>query len=449
MNRFSYIAHTDEDRSIMMDRLGLTSIDELFADIPNSVRLHRPLNLPPAMSELELERHLRRLASRNLDSAQVVSFLGAGSYEHYQPAVVDAIVGRSEFYTSYTPYQPEVSQGMLQVIFEYQTMVAELTGMDLANASMYDGPTALGEAGMVCAAHTGRSKLVVAGTLHPEARAVLSTYASGQSIEIVELPPSNGLVTAQAVQSACDESVAGVLISYPNFFGNIEDVAAIADVAHGMGALLVVSTYPIALGLLQSPGHLGADIVVAEGQPLGNSMSFGGPYLGIMAAKKSLMRKLPGRIVGKTTDGHGRTGFVLTLQAREQHIRRDKASSNICSNQALNALAATVFLSYMGPQGMKELALQNYHKAHYLHSRLMNLPKVHAAFNAPFFNEFVIRLDVPVEEVQEKLLKRGFVFGLGLGRFYPTMQDAVHLCVTETRTREEMDALCAELEAIL
>lgn len=449
MKTFSYLPHTEEDIQKMMSFLGISSIEELFADIPEAVRMNRPLHLPKAMSEIELQRHLQQLAGQNLDGTRVISFLGAGSYDHYQPSVVEAITGRSEFYTSYTPYQPEVSQGMLQAIFEYQTMVAELTGMELANASMYDGPTALGEAGLVACSHTRRSKLVIASTVHPEYRAVTATYASGQAVRLETVPYDGGQVSLEALAQAVDSETAAVLVQYPNFFGCIEPLAEMAELAHKAGALLIVSAYPIALGLLTPPGDLGADIVVAEGQSLGNPMSFGGPYLGMMAARKDLMRKLPGRIVGETTDAQGRRGFVLTLQAREQHIRREKATSNICSNQALNALAATVFLAYMGPRGMRELALQNYHKAHYLANRLTALPGVTRVFDAPFFNEFVVRLPRPVAEVQDALLEKGYLFGYALGRDYPELADAVLLNVTEMRTREEMDALCEELEAMV
>jgi glycine dehydrogenase subunit 1 len=448
VSTFSYIPHTEEDRQKMLEFLQISDSSELFSDIPDQIRMKRPLQLQPAMAELALERHMGKLAAKNVHVGQVVSFLGAGSYEHYQPSVVDAIVSRSEFYTSYTPYQPEISQGMLQAIFEYQTMVSELTGMDLANASMYDGPTALGEAGLVCCSHTRRNKLLVASTMHPEYRAVLDTYAHGQSVEVVVVPFKNGMVDVEVLDHYIDDTVAGVLIQYPNFFGCIEDVKAIGDLAHQHGALLVVNTYPIALGLLESPGALGADIVVAEGQSLGNAMAYGGPYLGIMAARKDLMRKLPGRIVGQTTDAHGRRGFVLTLQAREQHIRREKASSNICSNQALNALAATVFLSYMGKQGMRELALQNYHKAHYFRSRLALLPGVQVPFDGPFFNEFVVKFP-KAEAIQSAMLEKGYFFGISLGEYYSELQDCVLLNVTEVRTRAEMDAAVTELEGLL
>lgn len=433
----------------MLAALGLDSTDALFADIPESLRLQQPLAIPPAMSELTLSRHLERLAGRNQHLGAVVSFLGAGAYEHYQPSVVDAIVSRSEFYTSYTPYQPEMSQGLLQAIFEYQTMVAEWTGMDLANASMYDGPTAFAEAGLVACAHTRRNRLLVADNIHPEYRRVLETYAFGQGVEILYVREVGGQIAIDAFRELCDETVAGVMIQYPNFFGVVEDVRSIAEQAHEAGALLVVNTYPIALGLLEAPGHLGADIVVAEGQSLGNSLSYGGPYLGIMAVKNPLMRRIPGRVVGQTTDAEGRRGFVLTLQAREQHIRREKATSNICSNQSLCALAATVFLSYMGKEGMQELALQNFHKAHYLHDRLLTVDGVKSLFAAPFFNEFAIELSKPVAEVQAAMLEAGYLFGYDLSHDYPQYGSSVLLTVTEMRTREEMDELVQTLREVL
>lgn len=449
MSTFSYIPQTDEDRRKMLDTLGVDDISGLFADIPEAVRMKRPLDLPPSMPEVELERHMQRLAQRNLDLGQVTSFLGAGAYEHYLPSVIDAIISRSEFYTSYTPYQPEISQGMLQATFEYQTMITELTGMDLANASMYDGPTAFGEAGLVCCASTGRNKLLVARSVHPEYRNVLATYAYGQSVEVVELPCTDGVIDLTAFEAACDETVAGVLVQYPNFFGAVEDLQSIVDTAHKAGALCVTSVYPIALGLLEPPGSFDVDIVVAEGQSLGNAMSYGGPSLGVMAARHTLMRKLPGRIVGQTEDAQGRRGFVLTLQAREQHIRREKATSNICSNQALNAVAAAVFLSYMGKQGLTELAQQNYHKAHYLAKRLAALPGIERVYGGQrFFNEFVVRLDRPVAQVQAKLLEAGYLFGIDLGRFYEELPNTVLLNVTELRTRAELDSVCDAWEAI-
>lgn len=436
----------------MMDALGIRDLAELFADIPEPVRLNRPLRLPPALSELELDRHMEALAGQNLDGSRLVRFIGAGSYEHFRPSVVDAIVSRSEFYTSYTPYQPEISQGMLQATFEYQTMVCDLTGMDVANASMYDGPTALGEAALVCCNYTGRNRLLVADTVHPEYRAVVQTYASGQSVEVVTVPCPDGGLDPHRLRELCDSTVAGVLVQYPNFFGCLEDLEALAQAAHQAGALLVVAAYPIALGWLRSPGECGADIVVAEGQPLGGSLSYGGPYLGIMAARRNFMRRLPGRMVGQTTDAFGRRGFVLTLQAREQHIRREKASSSICSNQALNSLAAAVFLACLGPAGLRELALQNFHKAHYLADRLVSLPGVELVFRRPFFNEFAVRLPRSADDVQRRLLEQGFLFGANLARLCPgrpELANAVLVAVTEVRTRVEIDRLAQALEGCL
>ncbi|WAH38990.1 aminomethyl-transferring glycine dehydrogenase subunit GcvPA [Alicyclobacillus dauci] len=449
MNQFGYIPHTEADRKAMLEALGIENTEALFGDIPADIRLQNPLPIERAMSELELSRHLQKLADKNMHLDRVVSFLGAGAYEHYQPSVVDAIVSRSEFYTSYTPYQPEMSQGLLQATFEYQTMVAELTGMDVANASMYDGPTAFAEAGLVASAHTRRNRILVADSVHPEYCAVLETYASGQGIEVVYVPQRDGRVDLQSLTDQLDDTVAGVMIQYPNFFGVIEDVREIATLAHEAGALCTVNTYPVALGLLEAPGNLGADIVVAEGQSLGNSISYGGPYLGVMAVKQPLMRKLPGRIVGQTTDAQGRRGFVLTLQAREQHIRREKATSNICSNQSLCAIAATVFLSYMGKEGMRELAVQNYHKAHYLAQRLADLNGIELVFQSPFFNEFSIRLPKPVAEIQNDLLSKGFLFGYDLSQTHPQLGDVVLLNVTEVRTRAEMDELVQAVREVI
>lgn len=449
MTEFGYIPHTEADRKEMLDALGITDTEVLFADIPDAIRLQSALPIPKALSELELNRHLEELSAKNQHAGRMVSFLGAGAYEHYQPSVVDAIISRSEFYTSYTPYQPEMSQGLLQATYEYQTMVSELTGMALANASMYDGPTAFAEAGLVACAHTRRNRLLVADSVHPEYRYVLETYAAGQAVEIVYIAQRQGRLDMDALVAGLDDSVAGVMIQYPNFFGVVEDMRKIGEAAHAVSALLVVNTYPIALGLIEAPGHLGADIVVAEGQSLGNSMSYGGPYLGMMATTKALMRKMPGRIVGQTVDHDGRRGFVLTLQAREQHIRREKATSNICSNQSLCAVAATVFLSYMGKEGMRELALQNYHKAHYLHRRLTDLTGVDPLFNAPFFNEFVVHLPKSVTSVQASLLEQGYLFGYDLSQAYPQLGDAVLLNVTEVRTKNDMDELVQAVREVI
>lgn len=449
MPTFSYIPHTEDDQAKMLSRIGISSIDELFSDIPDPVHMKRPLTLRAPLSELELEREMTRLSARNRNTTEFINFIGAGSYDHYKPSVIDAITGRSEFYTSYTPYQPEISQGLLQAIFEYQTMVADLVAMDVANASMYDGPTALGEAALVAALHTHRDTILVSETVHPDYRAVLATYAHGQNIKLRTIPHRNGRTHLEALERELDDEVAGVVVQYPNFFGIVEDVRQISDLAHAKGALSVVTTYPIALGLLQPPGALGADLVTAEGQSLGNPTSFGGPYLGIMAARKSLVRRLPGRIAGQTADTEGRRGFVLTLQAREQHIRREKATSNICSNQALVALAATVYLAYMGKAGMEEVARQNYHKAHYFERQLTQLPGVTSIFSGAFFNEFAIHLPKSAEQIQAALKRSGVLFGVDVSRWYGDLSDTVLLNVTELRSKAEIDETVNLLGALL
>ncbi|KEO82645.1 aminomethyl-transferring glycine dehydrogenase subunit GcvPA [Tumebacillus flagellatus] len=449
MNKYSYLPNTEADRKAMLDVLGVDSVEALFADIPDKARFQRELNLPKKLSELELNRYFNQLAGKNDNLEDNINFLGAGAYQHYIPSVVDAIISRSEFFTAYTPYQPEISQGVLQAIFEYQTIVCELTGMDVSNASLYDGPTAFGEAAFMACAATRRNKVLVARSVNPEYREVLKTYGYGQNIEVEEIAIENGVVDLNDLNNKLDDTIAGVFVQYPNFFGGIEDLRKLADIAHAQKALFVVSVNPIAMGLLESPGVCGADIVVGEGQALGNNISFGGPYLGMLATTKEQMRRIPGRVVGQTTDLDGRRAFVLTLQAREQHIRREKATSNICSNQALNALAATVYVSYMGKQGMQDVAKLNLQKAHYAYKRLTALPKVQALFTTPFFNEFAIKLDADITYVNRQLLEAGIVGGYDLGSTYPEYENCMLLAVTELRTKEDIDLLVERLEAIL
>lgn len=448
MKTWSYLPHTAQDRAAMLSTLQLSDIDDLFADIPQSVRLGRDLALEPGVSEWSLMRELQAMASRNTHVEEVISLLGAGAYHHHVPSVVEAITGRSEFYTAYTPYQPEISQGVLQAIFEYQSLVASLMGMDVANASLYDGATALGEAAMMACSHTRRNRVLVARTVHPEYRAVLSTYARGQSVDVVDMPMADGVTDVDALEAMLSSDVAAVMVQYPNFFGSIEDVRRMADLAHAHGALLVVSAYPIALGLLESPGALGADIAVAEGQSLGNALNFGGPYLGVMTVRSSLTRKLPGRIAGQTRDRDGRRGFVLTLQAREQHIRREKASSNICSNQALNALAASVYLANMGPQGLHTVAYQCLAKAHYAQERFASVgyPRV---FGGSFFNEFVINLGRQAAQKYKALTADGIFFGYPLDAVYEELSGHVLVAMTETTSKEQIDYVASRLEALL
>ncbi|MCF6094197.1 aminomethyl-transferring glycine dehydrogenase subunit GcvPA [Microaerobacter geothermalis] len=439
--KFRYLPTTSEDRREMLKFLGIESIDELFSDIPKKVRFQGELNIPEALSEPELVRHMGSLAKKNASFDQYVSFLGAGVYEHYIPSVVNHVISRSEFYTAYTPYQPEISQGELQAIFEYQTMMAEITGMDVVNSSMYDGPTALAEGAAMGAAVTKRRKLVVSRSVHPESRAILATYAKGQGLEVVEVGIKNGLTDLEELEMTVNEESAVVIVQYPNFFGNIEDLAAIEKIAHRHGGLFLVSSNPLSLGILQPPGSFGADIVVGDAQPFGIPSGLGGPHCGYFATTQSLMRRMPGRIVGQTKDEEGRRGFVLTLQAREQHIRREKATSNICSNQALNALAAAVWMTALGKQGLQEIAMLNLQKAHYAQKEISCLDGFETAFDAPFFNEFVIKVPSSVGEMNKQLLQKGIIGGYDLGREYQELDGHMLIAVTEMRTKEQIDQL--------
>lgn len=445
----SYLPHTGEDREAMLAAIGVSSAEELFADVPAALRLQRPLNLPPAVSEPELARLMGELAEKNANLKEYTCFLGAGVYDHYRPAVIDHVLSRSEFYTAYTQYQPEISQGYLQALWEYQSMIALITGMDVANASMYDGGTALAEAAMLAAAATGRKQLVVSRSVHPAYRSILKTYAIDRGLAIVEAAYENGVTEVSGLQTALTTDTAAVLIQSPNFFGSIEDLKVLAEAAHSKGALFIAAVDPISLGILAAPGELGADIVVGEGQSLGLAPSFGGPFLGFFAATEKLMRKMPGRIVGQTTDYEGTRGFVLTLQAREQHIRREKANSNICSNEALCALAAAVYLSAVGKEGFSRIAEVSLKKAHYAREQLGRIKGVKPVFDSPFFKEFVIDFGRPAAEINQALLQHKIIGGLELGHCYPELENAMLFCVTENRSRQEIDRLAEVLEAIL
>ncbi|MCP1145213.1 aminomethyl-transferring glycine dehydrogenase subunit GcvPA [Lysinibacillus endophyticus] len=441
-----YLPMTETDQKEMLETIGVQSVDELFSDIPESVRFKGLYNIPEAKSESALLKELKQLASKNSDTESHVSFLGAGIYNHYKPIIVDHVISRSEFYTAYTPYQPEISQGELQAIFEFQTMIAELTGMDLANSSMYDGGTSLAEAGMLAAGHTRRKKLLVSDAIHPEYRDVVATYAYGQSIEVVTVPSKDGVTDIEALKGLLDDQTAAVLVQYPNFFGQIEDIKTIGELTHDVKGLFIVSANPLALGVLTPPGKLGADIVTGDAQPFGIPESFGGPYCGYFATTSKLMRKVPGRLVGETVDHEGRRGYVLTLQAREQHIRREKATSNICSNQALLALAASVAMTALGKQGVQEMAKQNIVKTRFAKNAFEN-----AGFVVPFqgshFNEIVVRTNKPVSEINNKLLEKGIIGGFDLGRVYPELENHALIAVTELRTKEEIETLVAEMGA--
>jgi glycine dehydrogenase subunit 1 len=446
--KYRYLPQTDQDKREMMETLGISSIEELFADIPEEVRSKGPIQIPEALSEPELVKYFTGLSNKNVNFSTHVNFLGAGVYQHYIPSTVNHMLLRGEFFTAYTPYQPEISQGELQAIFEYQTMVCELTGMEVANSSMYDGATSLAEAAMMAASHTNKKKVIVSRAVHPESRAVLKSYAYGQGVELVEVGiNSEGVTDPAALEAMIDDTTAAVIVQYPNFLGNVEDLATIEPIAHGNGSLMIVSSNPLALGVLEAPGKLGADIVVGDMQPFGIPASFGGPHCGYFATTSKLMRKMPGRIVGQTKDENGKRGFVLTLQAREQHIRREKATSNICSNQALLALAASITLTALGKQGVQEIAMINLQKSHYA-KQALQAKGIEVAYTAPSFNEFVIRLSKPVAEVNQQLLGAGIIGGYDLGLDYPELAGHTLLAVTELRTKEEIDTLVQELEAI-
>ncbi|HEY68847.1 MAG: aminomethyl-transferring glycine dehydrogenase subunit GcvPA [Chloroflexi bacterium] len=439
----TYIPHTDSDRQAMLAEIGVPSLEALFEDVPAHARFPE-LNLPPALSEMEARWELEMLAEANFTTADGPCFLGAGAYRHFVPAVVDAVLRRGEFYTAYTPYQPEVSQGTLQAIFEYQTMICDLTGMEVSNASHYDGATATAEA-VITAINVHRRKrrkVVVSPWVHPEYRAVVRTYTQGMGLAVVgdENGGSAGLTDYLDRDTAC------LIVQYPDFLGRIEDLSNLAKAAHAVGALLIVVTDPIALGLLKPPGEFGADIVVGEGQGMGAGLNFGGPYLGFFAIRKKYVRKMSGRLVGQTVDAEGKRGFVLTLSTREQHIRREKATSNICTNQGLVALAAAVYMAALGRTGLRRVAELCYHKAHYAQQRIAEINGFFALDDKPFFKEFAVRCPRPVAEINEYLLNEwGIIGGYDLGRDYPHLKDCALLCVTEMNSREEIDALVEAL----
>jgi glycine dehydrogenase subunit 1 len=439
-----YLPMTEADKKAMLETIGVNSVDELFSDIPEKVRFKGEYNIKAAKSETSLMKELFQMASRNADLKTNVSFLGAGVYDHYMPVIVDHVISRSEFYTAYTPYQPEISQGELQAIFEFQTMICELTGMDVANSSMYDGGTALAEAAMLSAAHTKRKKILVSGAVHPESKEVLKTYAKGQYLEVIEVPVNNGITDIEALKGLASDEIAAVIVQYPNFFGRIEPLKELEEIVHSNKSLFVVSSNPLSLGVLTPPGKFGADIVIGDAQPFGIPTAFGGPHCGYFAVTNKLMRKVPGRLVGQTQDDQGRRGFVLTLQAREQHIRRDKATSNICSNQALNALAASVAMTALGKKGVREMAAANLQKAHYAKTAFKEAG-FEIVYDGHSFNEFVVKLNKPVKEINQALLQKGIIGGYDLGRDYPELANHMLIAVTEQRLKEEIDTLVKEV----
>ncbi len=438
-----YIPATDSDINEMLKSIGENSVDKLFASIPESLRLKKQLNLSPALSELELIRHMQGLASENNGVENLSLFLGAGSYRHYIPSIINHIISRSEFYTSYTPYQPEISQGTLQAIFEFQSLTCMLTGMEVANASMYDGASALAEAAIMASRITKRNELIVSQAIHPDYRMVLGTYLTNLGIKIKIAPlTSEGLTDSTWVEREINEQSAAILVQSPNFLGTIENIECFSNIAHKKNALQVTAVAePISLGILQPPGELGADIVVGEGQPLGIPMNFGGPSLGLFATKEKFMRNMPGRLVGETVDTNGKRGFVLTLATREQHIRRERATSNICTNQGLCALMATVYLTTMGKKGMREVAEQNIQKANYAKQMLSEIKGINIKFSGKTFNEFIIETKKPPSEINELLLQHSIIGGLDIEQYYPDLKNCMLICVTEFNTRKEIDTM--------
>jgi glycine dehydrogenase subunit 1 len=435
--------HTDADRVAMLEVTGANAVEEFFTPVPQRIRFPE-LDLPPLLTEMEATDRLAAFAARNAAPAAEDVYLGAGSYRHFIPAAVGQILARGEFYTAYTPYQPEVAQGTLQVIYEFQSLVAALTGMDVANASMYDGATALAEGAlMTVSSSRGRRRIVVSPTVHPAYREVLRTYLEGLDLDLVEMPlgKTGFMTTPDDIAPFLTDDLACVVVQYPNFFGGIEEIAAVADLAHGRGGALVVSTYPVPLGLLQPPGMLGADVVAAEGQELGVPQGFGGPYVGLLASRQSYVRQMPGRLAGMTTDTEGKRGFVLTLQTREQHIRREKATSNICTNQGLMATAATVYMSTLGPEGFREVARRSYQSAHYLAKRVSEVPGYALAMGGPFFNEFVVSTPGSARELLAHLLEHGIHGGLDLATVDSALGRSLLMCATETNTRDGIDRL--------
>ncbi|HDE6860554.1 TPA: aminomethyl-transferring glycine dehydrogenase subunit GcvPA [Staphylococcus aureus] len=433
-----YIPLTEKDKQEMLQTIGAKSIGELFGDVPSDILLNRDLNIAEGEAETTLLRRLNRIASKNITKETHTSFLGAGVYDHYAPSVVDAMISRSEFYTAYTPYQPEISQGELQAIFEFQTLICELTDMDVANSSMYDGMTSFAEACILAFSQTKKNKIVVSKGLHYQALQVLHTYAkTRKEFEVVEIDLDGTVTDLKKLETAVDDETAAVAVQYPNFYGSIEDLEKIHSFIEDKKALFIVYANPLALGLLTPPGSFGADIVVGDTQPFGIPAQFGGPHCGYFATTKKLMRKVPGRLVGQTQDDEGNRGFVLTLQAREQHIRRDKATSNICSNQALNALASSIAMSALGKQGIYDIAVQNIEHANYAKQQFIK--KGFEVLDGTSFNEFIVKFDKPIQQVNEELVKYNIIGGFDLGVVSDDFKNHMLIAVTELRTKDEID----------
>lgn len=445
---FRFLPATEADKAQMLEKIGVKSTDELFSDIPEKVRLGRELDLKEPKNEYELKKELNAMASKNANLQEYTSFLGAGVYDHFIPSVVDHVISRQEFYTSYTPYQPEMTQGELQAMFEFQTMVSEITGMPIVNSSLYDGGTAVVEAMYLANVQTKKSRLLVSKALHPEYRELVKTASKGKNIEIVEIDLVDGRTDLDQLEKEVNEDTAGVIVQYPNFLGQIEPLDKINEIIKSAPkAMMIVSSNPLALGYLTPPAEFGADIVVGDTQVFGIPAQLGGPHCGYFATTEKLMRKVPGRFVGETVDEDGQRGFVLALQTREQHIRREKATSNITSNQALNAVASSAAMSALGKNGVKEMSELNLQKSRYTKQQLADAG-IKAAFDGAFFNEFVVELNKPVQEVNEQLFEKGIVGGFDLGRIYPEFENHMLIATTEIRSKDEIDAFAKELGAI-
>jgi glycine dehydrogenase subunit 1 len=446
MDDSHYCPHTPEELREMLSVIGIASVEDLFASIPEELRA-RIFNIPPGMSEFETMARMGDLAGENGEG--IIPFIGGGYFDHLIPSVVSHLAGRSEFYTAYTPYQPECSQGTLQALFEYQSAICRLTGLDVSNASLYDGATACAEAAMMALRVTGRRRIVVDGCINPFSRQVLKTYLGNLDVEVVEIEPLDGLLNRDVFKGMLDDSLAALLVQNPTFFGTVDDFTDLAEQIHARGALLISSVYPVSLGLLKTPGEMGVDIAVGDGQSLGNPLSFGGPSFGFMAARTALIRTMPGRMVGETVDGQGRRGYVLTLQAREQHIKRQRATSNICSNQSLCALRGLIFLSSLGREGLVQLARLNRDKSEYAKARLEEIPGVSVLRSAPTFNEFTVSLPAPAGIVVSALLGQGVAAGVPLSAYYRDSERLMVVTVTEKRSRREIDNLARQLEVAL
>jgi glycine dehydrogenase subunit 1 len=441
-----FIPHTDAERKEMLAAIGVRQFEDLVKNLPLYTK---DLNIPAGLAEGEVIRLAHELASKNQAPGKLTAYLGAGAYDHFSPAAIPALMSRGEFLTSYTPYQPEVSQGTLQTLYEFQSMICELMAMDVCNAGMYEGASALAEAVLLALRETGRKEILLPKSLHPDYRAVVAAYTSEMNIRLIEIPHVQGLLDIDFIKKNISERTAAIVVQNPNFFGSLEPVREIGPLARAAGALFIAAVNPISLGLVIPPGEYDADIAVAEGQPLGIPLGYGGPYLGLFTCKSQWLRKMPGRLVGQTADVDGKRAFVLTLQAREQHIRREKATSNVCTTTALIASCSTFYMALLGKQGLREMASQNLAKSHYAYDQLKQIPGVRVPFNTPFFNEFVLQTKIPAETLQQRLADKGIVSGLPLKKWYPELENASLWCVTETKTKGDIDQLVKAVREVL